>query len=610
MIGKANLSKVRGQGTGRTPGYSRLFAAAAALTVFAGLAGGSGTASAEDRALKLLNTHTRETATIVFKRNGVYDKRGLTELNQMLRDWRKNQPTKMDPELFDLIWQVYRQTGSKDYIHVVCGYRSPETNGMLRRRSKGVAQNSQHVRGKAMDFFIPGVPLAKLRAIGLKMETGGVGFYPTSGSPFVHMDTGSVRHWPKMTRQQLVAVFPSGKTMHVPSDGKPLPGYAEALAAYQARKGKAAPVAIAALESEDEPAAAPRTVAATAKARPAPRTIEATGDPIVLAAGGADENEDEETARETLAAMSAQAPQLRRAAPVTLAPADVPIPRPSPRSKAAQIADAGFEAPEPLAAEPADEITTATTTPISTSRNVVLASLAPLDSVEAMPLDPASSYGFDSSSHWQPTKVPTALSRAMAARDISRGASMPIPPTAVVATIDVSRPLRAEAMTTAVLRSGGNPIRDVTPVLAYAAAEPAFRKATTQRVRVTDDGVPVPLANPMRSAPDVPEVLKAAVMQAPRPHAMAPGELTLTALDTQGLRIWIGTQSTRQKGYALLTMPDFAQEPTLLDKPELAFAAGFGDAAYRGLRTDRFSGPSVQAPLLVDLTTATAYALR
>ena len=86
---------------------------------------------------------------------------------------------------------------------------------MLRRRSNGVAKNSLHMQGKAMDFFIPGVPLAKLRAIGLRMQIGGVGFYPTSGSPFVHMDTGSVRQWPRMTRQQLVAVFPNGKTHDV-----------------------------------------------------------------------------------------------------------------------------------------------------------------------------------------------------------------------------------------------------------------------------------------------------------------------------------------------------------------------------------------------------------
>ena len=147
----------------------------------------------------------------------------------------------MDPHLLDLIWQVYRQSGSHDYIQVVCGYRSPPTNAMLRRRSNGVAKNSMHMQGKAMDFYIPDVPLAKLRAIGLRMQIGGVGFYPTSGSPFVHMDTGSVRHWPRMTRQQLVRVFPNGNTLHVPSDGKPLPGYAEALAAYQARKAGMTP---------------------------------------------------------------------------------------------------------------------------------------------------------------------------------------------------------------------------------------------------------------------------------------------------------------------------------------------------------------------------------
>ena len=109
---------------------------------------------------------------------------------------------------------------------------------MLRRRSSGVAQNSLHTKGQAMDYYIPGVPLAKLRALGLQAQAGGVGYYPGSGSPFVHMDTGSVRHWPRMTRSQLVAVFPNGGTLHVPSDGKQLPGYSQALAAYKARQAK------------------------------------------------------------------------------------------------------------------------------------------------------------------------------------------------------------------------------------------------------------------------------------------------------------------------------------------------------------------------------------
>jgi len=86
-----------------------------------------------DRALKIYHIHTGEQATIVFKRNGVYDKDGLQKLNNILRDWRKERPTNMDPHLFDLLWQGYQASGASDPIHVVCGYRSPETNAMLRR---------------------------------------------------------------------------------------------------------------------------------------------------------------------------------------------------------------------------------------------------------------------------------------------------------------------------------------------------------------------------------------------------------------------------------------------------------------------------------------------
>jgi hypothetical protein len=107
---------------------------------------------------------------------------------------------------------------------------------MLRKRSKGVAEKSQHMLGKAMDFYVPGVKIKTLRNAALKVQGGGVGYYPKSGSPFVHVDVGNVRHWPRLSRQELASVFPDGKTMHVPTDGKPLPGYKQALAAYQARK--------------------------------------------------------------------------------------------------------------------------------------------------------------------------------------------------------------------------------------------------------------------------------------------------------------------------------------------------------------------------------------
>ncbi|QKD15387.1 DUF882 domain-containing protein [Mesorhizobium sp. NZP2077] len=211
------------------------------IVAFGFVAAAATGAQAEVRSLKLYHLHTHEKAEIVYKRNGRYDPEGLRKINIILRDWRRNEPTKMDPRLLDLVWEAYRQSGATDYIQVVCGYRSPSTNSMLRSRSRGVAEKSQHMLGKAMDFYIPGVPLKKLRNIGLKMQGGGVGYYPTSGSPFVHMDVGNVRHWPGISRQELVSLFPNGKTLHVPSDGRPLPGYEQALASYKSRKGSGTP---------------------------------------------------------------------------------------------------------------------------------------------------------------------------------------------------------------------------------------------------------------------------------------------------------------------------------------------------------------------------------
>jgi len=179
--------------------------------------------AASERSLYLYYTHTGETARIVFKRNGQYVQAGLNQLNQFLRDWRHNDPAKMDPALFDLVWEVYQEVGGSQPINVVSAYRNPATNAALRAvAGSGVAENSQHMKGHAMDFFIPGISLTKLRAVAMRKQVGGVGFYPTSGSPFVHLDTGNVRAWPRMTKAQLQQIFPDGKTLHVPTDGKPL----------------------------------------------------------------------------------------------------------------------------------------------------------------------------------------------------------------------------------------------------------------------------------------------------------------------------------------------------------------------------------------------------
>jgi uncharacterized protein YcbK (DUF882 family) len=193
------------------------------------------TADGDTRTLSFHHTHSGEDLTVTFKRNGRYDEAALKKLNYFLRDWRSQDQTTMDRRLFDIVWEVYRDVDGKQPIQIISAYRSPATNAMLRRRSSGVARHSQHMQGHAMDFFIPSVPLEQIRFAGLRLQRGGVGFYPTSGSPFVHLDVGSIRHWPRMTHDQLARVFPDGRTVHVPSDGKPLKGYELALADIQRR---------------------------------------------------------------------------------------------------------------------------------------------------------------------------------------------------------------------------------------------------------------------------------------------------------------------------------------------------------------------------------------
>ena len=186
----------------------------------------------DTRTISLHHIHTKEDVTITFKRNGQFDEEALKKINWALRDWRTDSPANMDPHVIDLLWEVAREVGTKEPVHVIGGYRAPATNEMLRRRSKksGVAKHSLHTQGKAIDFFIPGVSLDVLRAAAMKAQGGGVGYYPTSGSPFVHLDVGNVRAWPRMTREQLVKLFPDGRTVHLPPDGNPLPGYQLALA--------------------------------------------------------------------------------------------------------------------------------------------------------------------------------------------------------------------------------------------------------------------------------------------------------------------------------------------------------------------------------------------
>ncbi len=95
-----------------------------------------------------------------------------------MRDWRLNEQIKMDPKLFDILWEVYRQSGSSQPIDVLSGYRSPQTNAMLRRRSRQVAEHSQHMQGKAIDAHFIDVGPGPIRDIAMRMQEGGRRFLP------------------------------------------------------------------------------------------------------------------------------------------------------------------------------------------------------------------------------------------------------------------------------------------------------------------------------------------------------------------------------------------------------------------------------------------------
>lgn len=148
---------------------------------------------ASPRSLNLVNFNTQEVLTVTYWSNGAYHRDALNKLNHFLRDTRDNVQTEMDPLLFDVLWHTTMIVGYGGTIEVLSAYRSPASNAWLASVSRGVARDSQHVNGNAMDIRFPGVPVFKIRQAAYALNMGGVGFYPRSG--FVHLDTGPVRFW-------------------------------------------------------------------------------------------------------------------------------------------------------------------------------------------------------------------------------------------------------------------------------------------------------------------------------------------------------------------------------------------------------------------------------
>ncbi|HET9902221.1 MAG TPA: DUF882 domain-containing protein [Xanthobacteraceae bacterium] len=522
-------------------------------------------ADGETRTLRFHHTHTGEDITITYKKNGRYDEAALEKLNRFLRDWRNDAQTKMDPRLFDVVWEVYQDVDGKQPIQIISAYRSPETNAMLRRRSRGVAKFSQHMLGKAMDFNIPGVPLEDIRIAGLRLQRGGVGFYPSSGSPFVHLDIGSVRHWPRMTHDQLVRVFPNGRTVHIPSDGKPLPGYALALADIQ-RRGSSPPSEVS-----------------VAAAREAGVPVESGGKRSLFArlfGFGGDEEDDDLTRSGSRTLVKTEKVESANATPSTkrLASA-VPLPRARP-SAAAEPLVAAVSKPKPA----------------SSPRTAA-------EIVEARGLWHASEM-LAAISEPPPRWEPWSLLRSRAARR-----QQPQQPAVVVkgtTTVVAKSTASARREAAAAIATAGTDITGSLPlwlggappganVFAYAAEPPAEDAAPA---------APMGTFEPVRphQAKREPAARNARPLAANRPLSTDPW-----------LRAMIAAGSIHSTiAVTVIGVPDYRAIAPLLRKPRFSVLNAFSlsDAAPFDLDPRRFRGAAVSFVPVMTFPTVTAELLR
>ena len=205
----------------RPDSWKKAFALAAVLAV-AAMTGANVDASGDTRTLWMYHIHTKETISILYKKDGQYVPEALKKINWFLRDWRKNEAIEIDPKTLDIVWEMHEELGSQQPVHIICGYRSRGTNEMLRQTRGGQASQSQHITGKAIDIHFPDIPIRQLRYSAMIRERGGVGYYPTSAIPFVHVDTARVRSWPRMTHDELALLFPRGQSKYESAEGRSL----------------------------------------------------------------------------------------------------------------------------------------------------------------------------------------------------------------------------------------------------------------------------------------------------------------------------------------------------------------------------------------------------
>ena len=147
----------------------------------------------EKRTLDFYHTHTNEKLSATYFDGLNYDNSALAEINDFLKDFRTGEQVSFDSVLLDSLFALKTQAQSRGTFEVISGYRSPQTNEALRKKSGGVAKRSYHMRGKAIDIRLTDIKTSKLRNIAKSLRHGGVGYY--AKSDFIHLDTGPIRSW-------------------------------------------------------------------------------------------------------------------------------------------------------------------------------------------------------------------------------------------------------------------------------------------------------------------------------------------------------------------------------------------------------------------------------
>ncbi|MGD8980493.1 MAG: DUF882 domain-containing protein [Desulfobacterales bacterium] len=145
------------------------------------------------RNLLLFNPHTGQKLDVCYFAQGQYQPEALEKINYIFRDYRTGEIKPIRKELLNLMHSISKKLDRSTRFHIISGYRSPETNAKLRKKSKYVVKNSLHIQGEAVDIRVSGYDTRWLRKVCMKLKAGGVGYYRKSD--FVHVDVGPVRHW-------------------------------------------------------------------------------------------------------------------------------------------------------------------------------------------------------------------------------------------------------------------------------------------------------------------------------------------------------------------------------------------------------------------------------